>query len=309
MVISHRIKSFSVLEERISMDKKCMVYKAETFDCYTQWSASNLCRRFKLKTNRVRFKVPFGKHASTDGGNPDAPLQHFYSNALPSLIPSIIDGTIRINNKLYLAVIPEEPLYKKEGLECISLTLHGARGFVGGLNILNSICNTLFSRPGVVQARSIMYSDLIGNNSWVETLHYKFGENEYTPESYMLKHTYEEPGSTKEYPTWITNCSGEEKFADSRLIPFMKEKIGCYWLASRIALPFENPENDWSTLRFSVGAFDNGYFRMNSNLFISNNQSTNGAPLLELSQSYFIKPVIFVDSNSLGSSAGPLRLY
>ena len=285
--------SFSVLRGRKKMAKfKDYHWVPEDRKEFTRWNEETLFSKLGIQSRRVLFRIPRNRVLESDGGDSNDSIQIFESNNLPEYVEGTIEGLLRISAKRRI-VISLQPLEFKDGAQ---LELRGANGWKAGTAILNHFCRVLCDQEGVVSARSIMLSDLIGTD-WKGSLNYTFGNQQYSIEKFLNTREPEAPRIIKNYPTWKKQNIWESGPEAEHLQEEVTLKSMNFWLATRVVMPTKNAGGQ-EGLVYSIAYYENGHSCMDKGLFGTNGQ--------EKKRQNCVRPVIILKQPALHDPEGPI---
>ncbi len=260
---------------------------------FTKWNEEALFSKLDIQSRRVFFRIPRNRVFKSDGGDGSCSVQTFESNCLPEYVEGTIEGVLRVAAKQRI-VISLQPLEFSDGAQ---LELRGANGWKNGTAILNHFCKAICSQEGVVSARNIMLSDLIGTD-WKENLKYTFKKQQYSIENFLNTREPETLGSIKNYPTWKSSNIWETGPTNEQQQEEITLQSMNFWLATRVVMPVEKNTGVVDELIYSIAYYENGHVCMDSGLF-----GTNGK---EKMFKNCVRPVIILKQPALHATDGPI---
>ena len=267
---------------------------------FTKWNEEALFSKLDIQSRRVFFRIPRNRVFESDGGDGSCSVQTFESNCLPEYVEGTIEGVHRVAAKKRIA-ISLQPLEFSDGAQ---LELRGANGWKNGTAILNHFCKAICSQEGVVSARNIMLSDLIGTD-WKENLKYTFKKQQYSVESF-LQGRQEEPGTIRTYPTWKASKSRDFGLFDECIYEEMSLECLNFWLATKVAMPVAKFQGGHDGLIYSMAYYENGHVCMDSGIFGTNGRELGFLSECEWGTENNVRAVVFIGQQAFEDSQGPI---
>ena len=284
----------------MSETQKCP-WDAEERNPFIREDEKQLHHELGIKSRRVLFKIPRDRIIKVEKGEATKFTQIFKSNNLPKYVEGTVEETIKFHTKRRV-VVSLQPLEFKDGAQ---LELHGANGWKNGIAILNYFCDTICKQPGVVNARNMTLSDLIGTE-WKKTVEYTFKNQQYSIESFLKTKSPEAPGTSINYPTWEGRNPLESGMLDECLQEETTIKCMNFWLATRVAMPVETFKGDQKGLLYSIAYYDNAHICMDSGLFGTNGEELGYDEGLEWRFKSNVRPVIMLEESAFHNPDGPI---